>query len=243
VPAGSRRGPARHDTVECTGSARHHEEFTRRAWIYQRLDARLFVHTRFFAAAALTNKVLAELCVHRARWIWISQTTLNTLMTLGGLLEVINLRRADRIESQSGAAGGLDASFVEMEQTYVESVLREWARHCAPRHNRLITELDRLLQTVAKGFLPLQCSPDVRRYEQVLRSVSRTTGRCPSFASCADRISIGNALIEEARRRELLYPSTTSISLLGRAASSNQSSSSSRVWKTSSSISPAPRRS
>jgi len=180
----------------------YHEEFDRRARNYRHLDARLAAHTRFFAAAALTNSVLAELCTHRARWMWISQTTLGTLLTLGGMLEALNLRRADSLDAQSTSGASLDASFVEMEQAYVESVLCGWARSCAPRHNRLIIELDRLLLAVANGLLPPQCSSNVRRYAEVLRSVTRAAGRCPRFAICADRISIGRALILEARQRQ-----------------------------------------
>ena len=189
-----------------TGS--HHEEFDRRARNYRHLDARLAAHTRFFAAAALTNSVLAELCAHRARWVWISQTTLGALLTLGGMLEALNLRRADSLDtpgtSDAGGTSGasLDAYWVEMEQAYVESVLCGWARSCAPRCNRLIAELDRLLLAVANGLLPPRCSSNVRRYEQVLRSVTRAAGHCPRFAICADRISIGKALIQEARRQQ-----------------------------------------
>jgi hypothetical protein len=188
---------ARRSTV--TGS--HHEEFDRRARNYLRLDARLASHTRFFAAAALTNNVLAELSIQRARWMWISQTTLSALLTLGGMLEALNLRRAQSLDAESSSGASLDSSFVEMEQAYVESVLRGWADTCVPRYNRLIAELDRLLLAVANGVLPPRCSPNVRRYEQVLRSVTRAAGRCPSFAICADRISIGKALINEARQR------------------------------------------
>jgi len=180
----------------------HQEAFDRRARNYLQLDARLATHTRFFAAAALTNSVLAELCTHRARWMWISQTTLGTLSTLGGMLETLNLRRADSLDPRADSGASLDASWVEMEQAYVESVLCGWARSCAPRCNRLIAELDRLLLAVANGLLPPRCSPNVRRYEQVLRSVTRAAGRCPRFAICADRISIGKALIQEARRRQ-----------------------------------------
>jgi len=180
----------------------HREEFDRRARHYLHLDARLAAHTRFFAAAALTNSVLAELCTHRARWMLISQTTLGTLLTLGGMLEALNLGRADTLDARGSSGTSLDASFVEMEQAYVESVLCGWGRSCAPRYNRLIVELDRLLLAVANGLLPPRCSPDVRRYEQVLRSVARAAGRCPRFAICADRISIGKALIHEARQRQ-----------------------------------------
>jgi len=176
------------------------EEFTRRAHTYSRLDERFAGHTKFFAAAALTNTVLAQLSAHRVRWLCISRTTLGALMSLGGRLETVNLRCADQIGRPARPPGSLDASFIRMEQSIVESVLRNWARICAPRYHRLIAELDGLLQTVATGRLPLPNSPAVRRYADVLRSVTQTSGRCPSFASCEDRINIGTALIQEARR-------------------------------------------
>lgn len=175
-------------------------EFHRRAHQYRLLDAHLADRTRFFAAAALTNTVLAELCVHRARCFWISKPTIGALLTLGGTLENLNLRRAAGLATEGSSGAGLDASFVEMEQAVVESVLRTWARDSAPRYRQLIAELDRLLRAVARGLLPVQCSADVRSYMRVLRSVSVMSGRSPSFADCTDRIRIGNALIEEARR-------------------------------------------
>lgn len=201
------------------------QEFRRRARHYGDLDARLAARTRFFAAAALTNIVLAELCSHRGRWLWISRSTVGSLLNLGAMLETLNLQRAARLASEGGSGPRLDASFVEMEQAFVESVLQQWAQDNAPRYRQLIAELDRLLRAVARGLMPVQCSADVRRYMRVLRSVRVTAGRSPSFADCTDRIRIGNALIEEARRS--CQPSTTSIWLLGRAASSSQSSSSS----------------
>ncbi len=174
-------------------------EFSRRARAYSRLDERFAPHVRFFAAAALTNAVLAELATHRARWICISRTTMGALVTLGGLLEAINLRGAERLELAT-ASSGLDAAFVEMEQSYVESVLRDWSRRCAPRHQQLISELDLLLRVVATGGMPLPGSANVRRYARVLRAVTAACGRCPSFASCDDRMRIGTALIHEARQ-------------------------------------------
>jgi hypothetical protein len=202
------------------------KEFSRRAFTYSCLDERFARYTRFFAAAALTNAVLAELATHRARWVCVSRTTIGALISLGGLLEVINLRCARRLEVLPPSSG-LDLTFVETEQAYVESVLRSWLRHSARRHNRIINELDRLLRGVATGPLPLPGSVAVRRYARVLRAVTMTSGHYPSFASCDDRIKIGAALILEAR--QLDQPSTTSISLLGSAASSSQSSSSSRM--------------
>jgi len=176
------------------------QEFQRRARYYRHLDAHLAARTRFFAAAALTNTVLAELCVHRGRWFWISRPTIGALLSLGGMLENVNSRRVACLASEGGSGDSLDASFVEMEQAFVESVLQTWARDRALQYRQLVAELDRLLRAAVRDLLPVQCSADVRRYMQVLRSVSMRSGRSPSFADRADRILIGNALVEEARR-------------------------------------------
>jgi hypothetical protein len=68
-----------------------YEQFARRADTYQCLDECLGAHTRFFAAAALTNRVLAELCAHRAPWFPIS---CDSMVALGAILEKLNLQRA-----------------------------------------------------------------------------------------------------------------------------------------------------
>jgi hypothetical protein len=176
-----------------------HAEFARRAERYSSLDQRLAGYTRFFGAAALTNAVLAELCAHRARWIWLSPPTISAMMSLGGYLEAVNVNCARSIERAIRSPGSLDASFIEMEQVVVESILRNWARRCMPRYRQLIAELDRVLGVVASGWVPLRSSAHVHQYIKVLRVVKATAGRCPSFASCADRMRIGNALIAEIR--------------------------------------------
>jgi hypothetical protein len=122
------------------------------------------------------------------------------LLTLGGMLEGLNLDRARCLATRDSSGAGLDASFVEMEQAFVESVLQGWARESKPGYRQLIAELDRLLRAVTEGFRPLKCSGDVLRYMRVLRSVRVASGRAPSFAVCADRVHIGNALIEDVRQ-------------------------------------------
>jgi hypothetical protein len=109
LPAGARR------LFNMDQFAAASQEFHRRARHYRHLDAQLAARTRFFAAAALTNTVLAELSDHRGRWLWISNATLGALLTLGGMLETLNLRRAASLARQSGSGARLDASFVAME--------------------------------------------------------------------------------------------------------------------------------
>jgi hypothetical protein len=173
-----------------------YEQFAQRAHRYRCLDEQLATRTRFFAAAALTNSVLAELCVHPARWLWISCDSIVALAALGGRLERANLERVRHIRHDTRSSMWLDCSFIEMEQVLVESVLHGWAQSCAPRYHRFISELDRIFHAVAAG-LPLRGSPDVRRYVRVLRSVTEKSGRYLSFASRNDRVRIGKALIQE----------------------------------------------
>jgi len=177
-----------------------YDEFAGRARRYCCLDERFLHRTRFFAAAALTNTVLAELCAHRARWLCVSPKTIGALAWLGGRLEAVNVDRASCLDREGGAPRWVDISFIEMEQTVVEAVLRGWAEACSPRYRHLINEVDGLLRAVSSGLLPLRCSGNVHRYTQVLRSVATTAGRCPSFAVREDRINIGKALIAQVRR-------------------------------------------
>lgn len=175
-----------------------YEQFARRADTYQCLDQCLGAHTRFFAAAALTNRVLAELCAHRARWLWISCDSMLALVELGAILETSNLHSAKDIGGAKQSSAALDASLIEMEQAIVQSVLLRWARGGGWRYRNFISELDRILLAAATR-LPIRSSISVRRYAQVLRLLTTRSGRKLSFGSQRDRISIGHALVEQAR--------------------------------------------
>jgi hypothetical protein len=174
-------------------------EFSQRAHRYHCLDERLAAHTRFFAAAALTNRVLAELCTYPARWVLISQTTINALITIGEMLEALNLVRASRIQQERVPPQEVDKSLIEMEQSCVEIVLRSWAAHRTVQHRQIVSELDQLLRAVTRGFLPVHGSRNVHKYVQILRLVTRSLGRYPSFTVRDHRVKIGLALVEAAK--------------------------------------------
>jgi hypothetical protein len=177
-----------------------HWEFAGRARRYAYLDERLADRTRFFAAAAVTNAVLAELCAHRMRHLWLSDAAVDSLAILGRLLELVNLKRADCIEHEWRPSRWLDYSFIEMEQSVVELTLRRWA---LPQHRRLVTELDGLLRAVAQAHLPVGGSWNVQLYARVLRSLPLKLGRYPSFAVRGDRVEIGHELVRNVRRMSL----------------------------------------
>jgi hypothetical protein len=58
------------------------------------------------------------------------------------------------------------------------------------------------LLAVGSGFLPLRPSIGMRRYADILRSVTLATRRSLSFARCEDRVNIGKAVVRSARRLE-----------------------------------------
>jgi hypothetical protein len=99
-----------------------YQQFAHRARGYRYLDEHLATRTRFFAAAALTNSVLAELCAHPARWLWISCDSIVALAALGGMLERANLERARHIGCEMRSSMSLDCSLIEMEQTLVDEL-------------------------------------------------------------------------------------------------------------------------
>jgi hypothetical protein len=181
-----------------SGARSPRDQFAERAHRYERLDQALGGGTRFFAAAALTNRVLAELCAHRTRWAVVSASTIAALLELGCVLETVNVAWARSLLQQAGTCRGLDSRFIEIEQCIVERVLGNWARHRAQRYQHVVGEVDNLLRRVAAGLIPL-CSPNAARYRRVLKAVSAAAGRSPSFAVLQDRIRIGGALLEECR--------------------------------------------
>jgi hypothetical protein len=188
--------------IRCATPASPEDRFARRARLYGQLDRRLEGYTRFFAAAALTNSVLAELCAFRARQLWLSGQTISALLALGGILERVNVDRARSIEGEGMAPQSLDESYIQMEQSTVEATMRDWSLTSTSRYQQLITELDRVLRAVGAGVVPFRSSVSIRLYADVLRAVTIASGRSLSFARCDDRINIGKALVQSARRRE-----------------------------------------
>lgn len=187
-------------------------DFKRRARLYSELDRRLRPETRFYAAAALTNIVLAQLCIHRRGCVGLSCSTLTYLARLGGHLEQVNVGWAVEIargrypastvqEMSAGIPVGLDTALVRVEQAIVERHLGELGQADAPHHSRVVRQIDRILNWAPHWLSFLPGAHGTQAYGQVLRRVAMDVGRSLRFAVRDDRIRIGLALIGYASGR------------------------------------------
>jgi hypothetical protein len=164
-----------------------------RTLLYAHWDRRLAAHTRFFGAAALTNMVLAKLA--QGCRLGISRAAIDFLGCIGGVLEPINVKLAWRIERGEIGVQDLDRAIVIMEQSAVESLLRDLREADAPGYVRTVTQIDRLLYRVSRYFVPFRYVPGVQVYSQVLRQIAADLGRPASFGIESDRVRIGRGLI------------------------------------------------
>jgi hypothetical protein len=187
-------------------------EFQRRARLYADLDRRLSPETRFYAAAALTNMVLAQLCVHRRGCIAVSCSTLLYLARLGECLEHVNVGWAVRIARgrypsaaleaiSGGSPAGLDSALVSLEQAMVDRHLAQLGNTDARSHSHVVRQIDRILNWAPRGLHFLPKVPCAHAYGEVLRRVTREVGRSLRFALREDRIRIGLALVGHASSR------------------------------------------
>ena len=174
-------------------------EFASRARRYAQLDQRLASQTRFFAAAAVTNAALAQLCAHRLRPVCVSDSTLAFLSSTGCFLESRNLRWAERIQ-RSNPAAHVDRRLVVMEQLLLERVLLGARMAYAEQYDGFVQQVDRMLGWLTRG-VPLPRSPSLCAFTEVLQSVAGDIGRPASFAICDDRIRIGYSLIRYLRAK------------------------------------------
>jgi hypothetical protein len=165
--------------------------------LYARLDHRLRQKTRFFGAAFLTNRVLGYLAPVR-RSLSISEPTCHWLAGLGELLEAANLALVSMVETAALEGLSLDAAIVAHEQSIVAQALREAHAVQPALYERMMSELDLLLNTATRPAL-LRLSTDVNRYCRVLSTVRRQLA-CPiEFALQRHREIIGMALIQSLR--------------------------------------------
>ena len=170
--------------------------FAQRHQIYSQLDAKLAARTRFFAAAALTNAVLAEL------FRFLPGNALNDayhlLSDAGGLLEAANVRFAHELEIDAGRERELDRSLVCREQGLLQSFLNtRMAGTCQWWSTR--AELNRLLNAQHYASVGALLLAQCRRYGEVLRGVRARLAVPLDFALESHRIQIGVGIIRHIR--------------------------------------------
>lgn len=174
-------------------------DFERRSACYAFLDGQLREHTRFFAAAALVNDVLA-------RFFRVSspRKTLHSFRFLteaGAALERSNLIFAAQIH-RSLRLSGVDRVLVCAEQRQLQRCLRahhlenprEWA---AARG-----ELNRLLNDWYLSSFVCQWCVASNNVGRALRIVRGRIGTDLDFAAESHRVHIGLALIDIVRQGE-----------------------------------------
>lgn len=170
--------------------------FRRRSVLYTGLDAQLRDHTRFFAAAALINAVLAK--VHSPALP--SPRSLRFLDEVGAELETYNLICAREIGRRSPGSALLDHTLVCREQGRLQ---RHVLAYQAQRPEHWLTiraELNRLLNDrSAAAFFARWCG-DAERVSRALREVRGHLGTELDFAAESHRVRIGLQLIAHIRR-------------------------------------------
>lgn len=189
-------GALAHQTIVARPEKGTHScPFADRVELYARLDERLHPMTRFFAAAAVTNSALVELCSLPCPGRW--RFAIAYFGVIGSALEAINITWARRIEEGEIALENLDSSLITLEQLEVERLLRQsQSQHS---HHRALQQINWLLQWAHSLTRPLRRCPSIRIYRQVLGQMRASLGRPLDFASLNDRIGIGHALTRSIR--------------------------------------------
>lgn len=167
-------------------------EFARRHGLYSALDRDLHATTRFFAAAALTNRIFAS--VFESGPSWASAGTHDFLNSLGAELECANRRFAADIRREGAVDRNLDTRLVTREQRIAQAYL-EACRIRMSTWPRIGRELNELLNGthIASRVAPLL--PHCRRYRAVLGEARLRTGVVLNFAEESHRVTIGCLLI------------------------------------------------
>ena len=172
------------------------DPFRYRVLLYRQWDRQLFQRTRFFAAAAVTNVVLADLFSRAAARIWLAPATQAFLLDAGRVLQALNTQIADELTGCCVPIGELDARLVSIEQSALERVLRTLQATDAAAHTVVTAQLDRLLGTSRCCYLRLlHLHPATYVYERVLMRVRRELNRPIRFALQSDREHIGRTVI------------------------------------------------
>jgi hypothetical protein len=187
------------------------DEFRRRVGMYSSWDTRLSRHTRFFAAAAVTNAALAELFSWWSARLFLSTAAASFLSEVGFVLEQQNLQLASQIADQPPASNALDRSIIQWEQDTVERMLCRLRYSNAATHQHVIRQINRILDLVKTACTARWPFPHAVQYARVLRSACFELGRPTDFAIQADRELIGLTLIARlssatAERQSLLNP-------------------------------------
>ena len=171
-------------------------EFARRFVLYTRLDGQFSDRTRFFAAAAQINAVLAALLeflpgIRGSR-------SFRFLNEVGAALEVDNLAYARQICRRTPVRT-LDHDLVCAEQWRLQRYVLLQQTRCPQQWEFIRSEINALLNDrYAAICLSRWCQGE--ELSRVLREVREHLGRELDFSTASHRIRIGLRLVEHIRR-------------------------------------------
>ena len=182
------------------------QAFAARVELYLAWDRRLRSRTRFFGAAALVNAALAELWPRCAPLRFVYGHGLSFLAGLGGHLQAVNLAVLGRIERGEWCAADWDASLVKLEQLAVENLLARLEKLDRRRHARIIGQMDRFLDCLARGVGRKTYGPFTAVLSRGLRELQLASPRELRFGWLPDRVAVGATLIRLIRADSGMNP-------------------------------------
>jgi hypothetical protein len=181
---------------DASGSSPPAARFHRRAVLYAQMDRDLFDRTRFFGAAALTNKVLARLFEFQPAIVSTAGGIL--LGILGDSLEQLNLHLADTVRQGNEAGPTLDRHLVLVEQRAAQIRWRNSDGATAER-KAVEGELNDLLNASHVLSLFARFWRESRDFSVVLAALRIRIGGPLDFGNESHRVGIGCALIDHLR--------------------------------------------
>ncbi len=174
--------------------------FERRCALYIELDETLSSHTRFFAAAALTNALLSRLFsllpIRTPR-------SYHFLNELGAMLEAANVSYAAKISRGLARGAVLDDVLVREEQSLVRVHVEAHRARGANHWHQIRRYLNGLLNRLGCASVLSRWLICHRHYCAVLTMIRNDMGIPLDFADESHRVRIGLGLIHHIRQQSL----------------------------------------
>jgi hypothetical protein len=158
--------------------------------LYANYDAQLSAYTRFFAAAAAVNALLAKLYL-----VIRSPCSFAFLTEVGAVLETHN-RALVRAISGSACGRDLDEALVCAEQEHLQAFVTSQQARRPQQWAAARSEINGFLNERCAVLFFCRCWARSGSFSQVLRAVRDHLGGDIDFAMESHRISVGLKLIE-----------------------------------------------
>jgi hypothetical protein len=176
--------------------------FVGRQRLYARLDAEFAADTRFFAAAALINSVLARVLFWAPRGPL--RHALLFLREAGAVLESANLQFAREIRGSPGVPA-LDLYLVTREQKLMQTLLEAEVRR-GIQGTALIREVNGLLNGDSMAGMISRLINFSRPFTTILATIRRETALVLDFSDETHRVQVGLGIIRHIRRGAVYLP-------------------------------------